>query len=487
MNTTKTSADLPGDGPDNGPADASAATPNNAQDKRKARTIDGTAHDVTDAPGPATPGRRSAGLTIALPILAFFVGAAALAAVLWQAGLLITTAAPSSPRADAVAARLDAADTRIAALLRDVERLAGQARSAEAARADLQAALAAVQNQVADAPAIATQGLARAQDLNAALRLITEIDGRLTDAETALGAARAAVQPEHIQALEQTLAELTPRVVAAEAAAAEADTAVKRVSAMEAGVTALGAVQTAHTTELAAVRSELAALSARADAAREALRAESEQLAALGLREDSLESRVQTLERKADQPEAARRAALGIALASLAGATNGGGPFATELDAVAQLAPGTPQTAALRDAAQTGVADKAALLTSFEPAARAALKADAAAQTDGIWDRLAGNAASLVTIRRTGALEGDSTEALLARGELALRQGDLNAALATLDRLDGPAADAMAAWMQTARARAAVDDLIRDMRQTLLADLAQAHRPPPALDGGASE
>lgn len=465
--------------------DASSGTIG-ADEKRKARVIDGTAEDVTDAPAAVARNGGGGAMAIALPVGTFFVGAALLAGVLWQAGLLNTTALNSvagggvGAPAD-VSQRLESADTRIAALLRDVERLGGELSDVQDARSSLETKLADVETQLAAATGAETEQLASADDLNAALRLITEIDGRVADAETALdvasGVAETAVQPDQIAALQAVITSLEERVASAEETIVNAQAAERRVAAMEAGVAAIGSQQTSQATELGAVRAQIGALSARADAAKEALAAQSSRLEGLDTAESSLSERLGEVEKRVDRPEAARRAALGIALATLAGAVNGGAPFADELAAVDALAPGTPQVAALGDVAQRGVMDAPALLRALQPVARDALKADAAGNAQGAWQRFTGNAMSLITVRETGNVEGDGLEARLARMEVALGAGDAAAAVSEAQAVDGPAAGALAGWLDDARARAEADELMVVLRTDLLANLANAHAP----------
>lgn len=493
------------DTPDEKPADATTSAPS-GEEKRKARVIDGTAEDVTDAPAkPASGSGGGSAMTVAAPIAAFFGGAAVLAAVLWQAGLLNEQTGQAvlngGGASSDVSAQLESADTRIAALLRDVERLGGELRDAEEARGALDTKLTDVESQLAAATGSDVDALASADDLNAALRLITEIDGRLADTETAVGVAATAVQPDQIEALQTIITALETRVAASEEAVQNAASAERRVAAMEAGVAAIGSQQTTQGTQLGTVQAQLGALSARADATKDALAAQSDRLSSLSAADEATEARLATVEARVDRPEAARRAALGIALASLAGAASAGQPFANELAAVDQLAPGAEQVAALQQAASTGVADASSLLRSFQPAARDALRADAAGSADGVWERFTGNAMSLITVRQTGAVEGDGLEARLGRTEVALSDGDVSAAVSEAATIEGPAAEALAPWLETARARANVNGLITEMRKSLLTDLATAHKPdagvpaaetlvpetPAAEDGGAAQ
>lgn len=75
---------------------------------------------------------------------------------------------------------------------------------------------------------------------------------------------------------------------------------------------------------------------------------------------------------------------------------------------------------------------------------------------------------SLVSIRRTGNLEGDSTEAVLARAEQKLQSNELAAALAELAVLTEAPAKAMQSWLDGARRRQALDQAIDALQASLL-------------------
>ncbi|HEX7775906.1 MAG TPA: mitofilin family membrane protein [Parvibaculum sp.] len=194
----------------------------------------------------------------------------------------------------------------------------------------------------------------------------------------------------------------------------------------------------------------------------------------LGPKVDQMQARVAALEAKKDDPDAAARAALGLALANLARAAESAQPFASELDAVAAFLPKEPELAALAPAAQSGVPTEASLKERFQPMVQAALDADRRAKGDGLFARFAANLRKLVTIRRTGEISGDDTEAVLARMEERLKLDNLPAAVAEAKALKGPAAEAAAPWLKDAQARVATDEMLRDLTAHVAARLAPA-------------
>lgn len=199
-------------------------------------------------------------------------------------------------------------------------------------------------------------------------------------------------------------------------------------------------------------------------------------LDALAPRIDQMATRVAALETKKDEPGAAARAALGLALANLARAAESAQPFKTELDTVAQFLPDEPELAGLQPAAARGVPTQASLKERFPAFVQAVLDADRRARDDGLWSRFVASARKLVTVRRTGEVSGTTSEAVLARMEERLKVDDLPAALAEAEALQGPAAAAGAAWLGDARARVATTRLLRDLSAHVAARLA----PPPS-------
>ena len=70
----------------------------------------------------------------------------------------------------------------------------------------------------------------------------------------------------------------------------------------------------------------------------------------------------------------------------------------------------------------------------------------------------------MVTLRRVGEVPGDSADAVIARAERQLEDGDLTAALAALDTLPPAARNALAPWRERAEGRAVVDRRIAEIR-----------------------
>lgn len=173
-----------------------------------------------------------------------------------------------------------------------------------------------------------------------------------------------------------------------------------------------------------------------------------------------MDGRVAVLEAKKDDPDAAARAALGLALSNLARAANRSEPFARELDVVAEFLPNEPELAELQTVAADGVPTEADIVGRFPGLVQKVLDAERAAKNEGLWQRFVSNARKLITVRRTGEISGEDTDAVLARMEERVNRGDLSAALQEAKGLQGAAAEAAAPWVKDATARVTTSDLL---------------------------
>ena len=183
----------------------------------------------------------------------------------------------------------------------------------------------------------------------------------------------------------------------------------------------------------------------------------------------ALEARVGTLEQTSND---GKRAALALALANLSRAAERGEPFAAELNAMTILAPGRVPVARLQPFAEHGLPTRAALANRFSDIVGDALKADRIAGAQSWWQRIWARIVSLVTVRRTGELEGDSTQAVLARAEMRLTEGNLEAASRELHALDAAAAERVMPFLAELDAKLELDKLSATLTAETLAGIA---------------
>ena len=335
---------------------------------------------------------------------------------------------------------------------------------------------------------------------------LTPLESRLAKLETAppagdaaaLGALDARVKTLEERKVEtpQDVSELTSRVTRLEESLnALAETAkdggsVPDAAALDAKIgdleqklqgkidTALAAQQASSATGLEALQGEVAALKAKLGALAEAnLAGDSSdlapQLTTLDQRIAKLEEALPALSTAMDQSAAsAKSGAAAIAFANLRDAVGAGRPYAAELAAMRSLMPDRADFGVLPSHADTGiptVAELARNLAKTVDASAAAPTQQAPAATSFL-DSMIASAKSAVSIRRVGEdTVGSEPNAVLARAETALNQGDLASAIKEVEALPTPARDAYARWLDDARARVSANATLNTLESAVLA------------------
>ncbi len=247
------------------------------------------------------------------------------------------------------------------------------------------------------------------------------------------------------------------------------------------------------TTRLDALEREVAALAARPavpSVSPEQLAALAERIAGLERqlaernREDpGLAAKVTGLERSlADLAELREQGvaqlnavALMLSAAQLRDVALRGRPFAAELESVRKLGPDLPAVRALAPLASG--APTPAMLTASFAALPARLIAAGDAPADDIWSRVKHWARRLVTVRPVGETPGSAPGAIAARAELRLAAGDVDAALAEVKQLSGPAAEAAAEWRAAVERRLALERALTALDGAVVARLRDIARP----------
>lgn len=167
----------------------------------------------------------------------------------------------------------------------------------------------------------------------------------------------------------------------------------------------------------------------------------------------------------------ANNMAAALAVAALERALQDEKPFEVELNAIKSVANDNAALDSLSAYAVTGLTSETSLLGQFDGLLESALVADLKGDGTSILDRFIGNAKSIISIRKTGNVEGDSAEAVLARMEVAVKAKDLAGAVETASALEGPAADVFADWLTSAQSRLAAKDLMRQVSADILTSL----------------
>ncbi|MGQ3295086.1 MAG: COG4223 family protein, partial [Shinella sp.] len=272
-------------------------------------------------------------------------------------------------------------------------------------------------------------GPERAGDSSAVAALSNEVEAlksRLSETTAA--------SPVDLQPIEARIAALETSAGNGAAAAGAAPEAVTR---LEADVTRL-------TTELTALREAVARTTE-----------------AVSSTETQLTERIAAAEQKLDEPRNDTELARAVAASALKTAIDRGGPYLAELEAFASISPDDPSVAGLREHAAIGVPSRSDLVRDFQKTADGIL--DAVHQPDGdqgIFNRLMSSAASAIRVRPVGTVEGDSPEAIVARIETKLQNGDFKGAQIEWQTLPDVGQAAAVDYKRTLDQRVTVEGLI---------------------------
>ena len=281
-----------------------------------------------------------------------------------------------------------------------------------------------------------------------------------------------AAQAQEIAALKTALAGLSAPV-AADPALADRVTALEnretpelseidaRVAGLEAQIAVLASADGSPVAAaaLAALQAEVAALKASGGPLPAAVAAASkvfdDKLAAAEAQTVAIVAKVQAAAKTADQ-----RSALGQIRAAL----DSGAAFASVLPVLEGVA--LPEV--LTAGAAAGLPTLQSLQAGFPDAARSALDAAMRADMGESWTQRVG--AFLLT--QTGARslsprEGSDPDAILSRGEAALRAGDLTTAISELNSLPAEGLAALQPWLALANTRLVALDAVATLSATL--------------------
>jgi hypothetical protein len=208
-----------------------------------------------------------------------------------------------------------------------------------------------------------------------------------------------------------------------------------------------------------------------------AILAFNEKLAALeaqlrGLKPEDNSAQIAALEEKIAEvgQGGGANVAQAIAAAGLKAAIDRGGAFANELETYATVAPQSPELEQLKNLAATGVPSRSELAASFGDAANAMIAASQTSDPNaGFFERLTNSAQSLVRSRPVGVVEGDTVDAIVARMEVAINRGDLDAAVLESAKLPDEARAAGADFLAKLTARRDTDALVSKALTSALA------------------
>lgn len=190
---------------------------------------------------------------------------------------------------------------------------------------------------------------------------------------------------------------------------------------------------------------------------------------------ERLNSRITALE--ASQKTVSDAAVAALAVATLAEAAGTSRAFGPELLGLERVLPGSPDLRALEPLSRTGAPTRAGLATQFgNLAGRAASAARNPGVEADLFSRVRYALSSIVSIRYVGSTKGSTPDAVLARAQALLDEGDVEGAVAALDPLNDSSREVLAPWFVAANRRIEIDRHVSAVRADALAELARVSR-----------
>jgi len=168
-------------------------------------------------------------------------------------------------------------------------------------------------------------------------------------------------------------------------------------------------------------------------------------------------------------------AAMLLALTQLRQAADRQTPFTEDLALLRQVAEGTdPELAASVDRmapfAESGVLSSEGLKKELQGLSNEIITAKLKGEDVSLKDRVTARLQGLFSIRKDGVpVTGGEERAIIAQASAQLDRNDVEGAMATLQQLQGPAAEAAQPWQQQAGATLAVQNIDRELVEKLMA------------------
>ena len=168
----------------------------------------------------------------------------------------------------------------------------------------------------------------------------------------------------------------------------------------------------------------------------------------------------------------AKRIVMALELGNLKRVLNRGGPYAAELAEVKRVTGGSVDFSALEKFQTDGVPTNRQLRDEFSKLAYDIIRADNIKHDATTFERLLGSAKSLVRVRRADLPASDSSaEAIVARIEKLLKQGNLSGALEQAKKLSEKSIRPARSWLERVAARANVDRAVATIESQLKSSL----------------
>jgi hypothetical protein len=269
-----------------------------------------------------------------------------------------------------------------------------------------------------------------------------------------IGPQQQAAAPAAASAELETLKADVARLASTPAAQATDPDLVARIAALEAKANDSQSAASVDPAIVEELRTQLAS-------AEQSITALRDQIASNAQALNESQTRLTEAERKIEEPRSDVEMARAIALAGLKTAIDRGGPFLSELDALKSVSPEDPAIAPLSRMASAGLLSRSDLSRDFSKISNDILTAINQPEVGEGWtDRLIASAKSLVKVRPVGNVEGETPEAIVARVENKLQNGDLKGASLEWETLPEAGKTASADFAQALKNRIEAEELV---------------------------
>jgi hypothetical protein len=269
-----------------------------------------------------------------------------------------------------------------------------------------------------------------------------------------IGPQQQAAAPAAASAELETLKADVARLASTPAAQATDPDLVARIAALEAKANDSQSAASVDPAIVEELRTQLAS-------AEQSITALRDQIASNAQALNESQTRLTEAERKIEEPRSDVEMARAIALAGLKTAIDRGGPFLSELDALKSVSPEDPAIAPLSRTASAGLLSRSDLSRDFSKISNDILTAINQPEVGEGWtDRLIASAKSLVKVRPVGNVEGETPEAIVARVENKLQNGDLKGASLEWETLPEAGKTASADFAQALKNRIEAEELV---------------------------
>jgi len=190
---------------------------------------------------------------------------------------------------------------------------------------------------------------------------------------------------------------------------------------------------------------------------------------------ERLDGRISALE--SSQKGVTDAATAALAVSALAETADTSRPFDQELAGLQRVLPPSPDLRALETLAQRGAPTRAGLAVQFvNLAGRAASAARDPGPEADLFSRIRYALSRIVSIRHVGSTAGSTPDAMLARAQALLDDGDVEGAVQALDSLPDTAREVLAPWFNAANRRIEIDRHVAAIRADALNGLSRVSR-----------